>query len=63
MAGAAALFLVYQFAFGYGKPQRERQWAIQVYCIGTLVLLSEVSEGIPPAPLSEVGEPLRTFQY
>ena len=47
LGGAAALFLLYHYAFGFGKPNRERMWAIKVYSIGCMVLIAEVR----PTPL------------
>jgi hypothetical protein len=40
--GGAALFLAYHFAFGFGLQRNERQWAIQVYSVGSMLLLAEV---------------------
>ena len=38
----AALFGLRAWAFGFGKAQRERLWAIMLYSIAGLVLLAEV---------------------
>ena len=40
--GGAVLFLAYHFAFGFGLQRNERQWAIQVYSVGSMLLLAEV---------------------
>lgn len=34
--------LLYMYAFGFGKPHRERLWAIKLHGIGVMVLLAEV---------------------
>jgi hypothetical protein len=44
LAAGILLFLLYQYAFGFGKAQRERQWAIQAYTILSMFLAAEVSQ-------------------
>ena len=37
-----ALPLLQAYAFGFGKPHRERQWAVKIYSVSVFLLLSEV---------------------
>ncbi|GAB4816773.1 hypothetical protein N2152v2_003819 [Parachlorella kessleri] len=38
-----ALPLLQAYAFGFGKPHRERQWAVKIYSLTVFLLLSEVA--------------------
>lgn len=39
---AAALFFLYKFAYGNGKVQREKKWAIWLYALGSMALTAKV---------------------
>lgn len=56
LCAGVVLFFVHRFAFGFGKPQKERRWAIQVYNLGSMVLIAEV--GASPRFLSTAWSPL-----
>ena len=39
--GGVALYPLYQYAFGYGRSQYEKSWAIRAYALGSIMLLGE----------------------
>lgn len=41
LGAGLGLFVLYRFASGFGKAQRERRWAIMVYSVGSLFLAAE----------------------
>ena len=43
LAAGVLLYFLYRFAFGGGIPQRERQWAIQLYSVASMALAAEAS--------------------
>ena len=51
----AALFGLRAWAFGFGKAQRERLWAIMLYSIAGLALLAEVRLRLRNGPATPAG--------
>ena len=43
LAAGVLLYFLYRVAFGGGIPQRERQWAIQLYSVASMALAAEAS--------------------
>jgi len=42
LAAGIATYAIYQFAFGYGRSQYEKLWAIKAYAVVSLLLAGEV---------------------